>query len=261
MESPNTGNILQLEEKGFSSIPQTVNTQLSAGKITQVLLAGQSFRDIPPEITDCSNIKVLDLTEQRIQDPVGKECFDDSKGNFQVNPEIGRMTSLLELYLAGNALSSLPESLTNLRYLTTLDLKSNLLDTIPPCILGLHQLRRLQLCQNCITHIPVQIKNLRELAELSLEHNRLLIVPDEVSDLMKLKILTLRGNDLLYIPDFLRDSDRYEHISFDDDLQLGQRFDAVELKSSSKNHSIKSSNETKHQNGKLLFLLSLNTIA
>ncbi len=79
----------------------------------------------------------------------------------------------LELYLSRNRLSDLPESITNLSNLTTLDLSGNRLKNLPESITKLSNLTKLYLSENRLSNLPESITKLSNLTILNLNENGL----------------------------------------------------------------------------------------
>lgn len=99
--------------------------------------------------------------------------MDLSKNQLSELPyEIGRLTSLKELYLGGNGLRVLPSKFRNLRSLENLGPVSE------------------------STEQPVEIGNLKSLEFLYLSHNQLSELPPELDRLKNLKHLRVDGNPL-----------------------------------------------------------------
>jgi Leucine-rich repeat (LRR) protein len=115
------------------------------------------------------------------------------------------------LKLAGNQLTSLPESIRHWKKLRMLVLGSecsggNLLRELPGAIGELASLQELDLSHNQLARLPEAIGNLREsLRTLSLYHNRLEELPETIFTWTNLKSLNLARNRLTQLPDALLD--------------------------------------------------------
>ncbi len=114
--------------------------------------------------------------------------------------ELGKLTRLTQLALAGNDLSGpIPAELGNLTELSSLFLDRNDLSGPIPAELGkLTRLTQLALGGNDLSGpIPAELGNLTELFNLSLDGNDLSgPIPAELGKLTRLTSLTLFGNDL-----------------------------------------------------------------
>ena len=112
-------------------------------------------------------------------------------------PNLGKLTSLQEIYLHKNALTSAPD-LSSLSNLTHLGLSLNKLAS-PPTVSGLSSLVWLWLNNNALTS-PPDLSGLSSLTHLHLSDNKLTSPPD-VSGLSNLAWLDLQHNQLASAPD------------------------------------------------------------
>ncbi|KAG5653408.1 hypothetical protein H0H81_000695 [Sphagnurus paluster] len=79
-------------------------------------------------------------------------------------PSLGLPRHQIQLFLACNAISTLPLSMFYLQNLTVLSLRNNKITFIPPEIVGLKNLKNLNIAQNQIEYLP------SEMLQMSLEH-------------------------------------------------------------------------------------------
>ena len=122
-----------------------------------------------------------------------------------VPAEIGQLTSLAELWLDGNQLTSVPAEIGRLTSLTMLYLHNNQLTSVPAEIGQLAALKVLSLSGNQLTSVPAEIGQLTSLRELDLSGNRLTSVPANIGQLTALKQLNLSFNKLTRLPAAIRD--------------------------------------------------------
>ncbi|XP_059454475.1 probable LRR receptor-like serine/threonine-protein kinase At3g47570 [Corylus avellana] len=149
---------------------------------------------IPSYLSNCSTLSMVD--------------FD---GNFLSGPiptSLGHLKYLEGLFLGGNQLTGEPEnqelnilsSLSNCKFLTTLDLSHNPLDITLPDSIGNFSttLRTMSLTKSKIKgHIPMSIGSLKGLATLALEGNNLTgTIPSTVGGLEGLQRLLLGHNKI-----------------------------------------------------------------
>jgi Leucine-rich repeat (LRR) protein len=113
---------------------------------------------------------------------------------------IGNLRELRKLELRFNQLTVLPPEIGNLRSLKELDLQNNQLTSLPAEIGNLRELRKLDLFRNRLTSLPAEIGNLRELRKLDLFRNRLTSLPPEIGNIRELRELELRFNQLTVLP-------------------------------------------------------------
>src|SRR6266566_4256985 len=88
-------------------------------------------------------------------------------------PEIGRFTSLRELWLDGNQLSALPPEIGRLTSLQVLRLRKNQLSALPPEIGQLTSLHVLRVGGNQLKVLPPELGRLTWLQELDVHGNPL----------------------------------------------------------------------------------------
>ena len=117
-----------------------------------------------------------------------------------VPAEIGQLTSLAELWLDGNQLTSVPAEIGRLTSLTMLYLHNNQLTSVPAEIGQLAALKVLSLSGNQLTSLPAEIGQLTSLERLYLDGNQLTSVPVEIGQLTSMRELFLGGNQLTSLP-------------------------------------------------------------
>jgi hypothetical protein len=113
---------------------------------------------------------------------------------------IGNLRSLQYLYLERNHLSFLPGTIWNLTELIALSLYGNKLRSLPGTIGNLQSLQRLYLSSNQLLSLPDTIGDLKSLTYLILVSNMLSTLPDTISNLKSLKFLSLSSNKLSSLP-------------------------------------------------------------
>jgi Leucine-rich repeat (LRR) protein len=112
---------------------------------------------------------------------------------------IGSCNSLVELHLAGNQLSELPESFGGLENLEVLDLKGNSLESLPKSISGCLKLKKLDLSENGLIVVPESIGFCDMLTDINLSKNSIIkIEPYSIERLTNLVTLDMHQNKLKY---------------------------------------------------------------
>ena len=114
---------------------------------------------------------------------------------------IGDLKEIESLYARNNQLTSLPESIGNLSKLLTLNVRGNQLRSVPDSIWKLTQLRSLELGFNPLTTIASSIENLSQLRILNVSGNQLTSLPDTIGNLPNLVWLEVNFNQLTTLPE------------------------------------------------------------
>ena len=118
----------------------------------------------------------------------------------QVGCDNHTVSTVSHLFFPRLNITSLPESIGQLKSLEVLVLNDNLLTEIPPVIWKL-QLKLLDLSGNWLTSLPDAVEQLRSLKFLLLRSNQLVSLPDSIGQLRSLSDLDLRNNNLTRLPD------------------------------------------------------------
>ena len=148
---------------------------------TRLGLFGRGIKELPAEIGQLKNLRVLDLTGNQLT---------------RIPKELGKLTNLRELWLPRNQLTSVPTELGQLTNLTRLSLSGNQLTSVPKKLGQLTNLTGLNLSGNRLTSVPVELGQLTNLTQLYLSRNQLTSVPKELGQLTKLEGLYLSDNPL-----------------------------------------------------------------
>ena len=105
------------------------------------------------------------------------------------------------LFFSQLNITSLPESIGQLRSLEWLILSHNQLTEISPSIWELESLEMLDLSGNQLTSLSESVEQLRSLKSLFLGSNKLVSLPDSIGHLRSLSSLDLKNNSLTRLPD------------------------------------------------------------
>jgi Leucine-rich repeat (LRR) protein len=127
---------------------------------------------------------------------------------------IGNLRGLQVLQLDHNKLTSLPESIGNLTALWWLKANNNQLTALPESI-GNTALVVLDLSNNQLTSLPESIWNLTDLRGLHIDGNQLTSLPDSIGNLRNLSRLSVENNQLTSLPDSITDLKRIEIVRVD----------------------------------------------
>ena len=113
------------------------------------------------------------------------------------------MNSLKKLFLSGNKLRELPESLQCLQSLEELDASHNSLRMLPGGVGSLVNLIQLDLSHNQLRVLPEDLSGLRCLLRFDVENNVLTSLPDSLGQMVSLQLLSVSSNGLCVLPDVL----------------------------------------------------------
>ncbi|XP_044968006.1 putative receptor-like protein kinase At3g47110 isoform X2 [Hordeum vulgare subsp. vulgare] len=235
--TPSLGNltylqVLNLSSNGFSGQLPSLN-QLHELLILD--LSSNSFHGIIPDsITNCSNLKAMDLSRNMLEGPIPTKIgslynlldIDLSRNNLTgvipptisnatqllvinlrdnqlggiIPAELGRLSNIRYLIFGGNRLSGpIPPSIFNLTSLTVLDGYLNMLEMALPLDIGdtLPNLKSLTLGGSMLNgHIPASLGNATKLRVMDLSQNSLVGEIPTFGKLQSLNKLNLEYNKL-----------------------------------------------------------------
>ncbi|NER78030.1 MAG: GTP-binding protein [Leptolyngbya sp. SIO1D8] len=162
---------------------------------TELDLSGQGLTELSPEIGKLTQLETLILGqwEKKKRGPQGVEGFE------RINNEWLPLVS-------GNALTSLPAALGNLRHLKQLDISGNPLVTVPACIGKLTQLENLTAIRASLIEIPETLGQCPSLQSLDLRFNQITTIPEALAQSPSLQLLNLGNNQITIIPEVLAQS-------------------------------------------------------
>jgi len=120
--------------------------------------------------------------------------------------------SIDRLMITDSNLTTLPESIGNLKKLETVIIVRDNLTSIPYNIKYLTNLRILILNYNNIIRLPDTIGSLTNLQTLSIDNNNLIRLPESIGNLSNLKIIKLRYNRLTSLPDTIGNLQNLEEL-------------------------------------------------
>ena len=176
----------------------------------------EGFTEIPSVPTSCI---VFDQSD----------CFHDgdlavladiaeSNGIFNLDPLYlgsqnwlgGRLKRIQvgNYFQGGNVeLTSIPESISTLDSLTTLQVDKNNLTSLPDGVGGLSRLQLLIASNNSLESVPSSIGDLSQVWYLDLGYNNLETLPSSISNMTDLTYLYIFGNQLSSLPESMCDLD------------------------------------------------------
>lgn len=145
----------------------------------------------------------MDKALERIRQAVErgyKELDLSGLGLRQLPPALKKLTHLLDLNIAGNALSELPEWLGDFKELQTLRANENRVVRLSETLGQLRKLNFLDLSNNELTEVPLSFSNLKGLKHLYLRDNRLNALADVWAGLTRAQVVVLSDNSLRSLP-------------------------------------------------------------
>ena len=136
--------------------------------------------------------------------------------NGIVSPSIGKINTIVELYLDDNEISEFPAEVSQWTQIKILSLRKNFLVTLPfECSLW-NNLEYIDLRQNKIAFLPSSIGKWTELQVLLLGDNQIIDIPEDCKSFTKLKELNLYKNQLIEVPSSLEKMHSLEKLNLAD---------------------------------------------
>jgi len=196
---------LNLSGLGATSVPSAA---WETSDVLKLDLSKNSIEDLPNELSLCSSLQTLILSNNKIKKWPGMVVsslpslsslkLDNNPLAEILSTDLEALSKLEVLDLSGNA-SCLtePSVVSSLLRLQELYLRRMKLQEFPVGLLRLKQLRILNLSQNHLTTVPEGIKDFTALIELDLSDNNITSLPAELGLLEpNLQVLRLDGNPL-----------------------------------------------------------------
>ena len=125
----------------------------------------------------------------------------ENKRLTSLDPAIGQLKNLKELWLNNNQLQALPEEIRQLTSLKLLILTRNQLQALPTAIGQLKNLEKLYLDHNQLEALPTEIGQLKNLKKLWLQGSQLQALPTAVGKLTNLQELFLYNSQVQALPE------------------------------------------------------------
>ncbi|ERE89671.1 leucine-rich repeat and death domain-containing protein 1 [Cricetulus griseus] len=164
-------------------------TEPSAASSTSLLNRNEEKKNIPiseANIADVIPLSKLETPGTSISSET-KETEDYQKVRVpsgekltRLPEELTSMTQLKTLDISNNAIKEIPRNIGELRYLVSLHAYNNQISSLPPSFLSLKVLQHLDLRGNNLTALPSAIYSLMSLKEINFDDNPLLRPPVEV---------------------------------------------------------------------------------
>jgi len=180
-------------------------------KVKELDLSHNRLKVLPPELIKFKNLEELDIGENPELDlSASFEILSRFKSlkflslsdlNKPIPDDISKLTSLEELSLGRNDLTSIPEGVKKLTRLRELSLWRNNISTISLQPGDLPNLEEIEFMLNKFTAFPDDLSLLPNLKKISFYGNQISYVSPGIKKFLRLEELTLRGNKLSSLPE------------------------------------------------------------
>lgn len=180
--------------------------------LTGLAMGKGILEGIPDEITQCKNLKRLELLKM----------YDLKK----LPENIGQLQELEYIDLALTSMESLPESIGQLKKLKYLNVSSTNISAVPDSIGGCESLVFLDLHSTDITEIPDSVTKLKNLKDLDLGYTKTTALPEDIGALTGLVRLDLFGLDLRELPESAKDLTKLAYLNVYDNYNLDEVYKA-----------------------------------
>ena len=185
--------LFSYKNQNLNAFPEELRFQ---PQITNLNLSGNQIRKFPDWIGKLKSLKVLYLSDNKIEDLA----------------PIGELPNLTVLYLNNNKIKRLPKEISALTSLKRLFLNVNQIVEIPHYINCLTSLEQLQLDHNRIETIHQNIGLLKQLEVLRMSSNSIRELPETISNLIKIKGLDISNNEIIELPENIGKMSHLEHL-------------------------------------------------
>ena len=178
------GESLEISDsKALMSPKKPIELKTSKEKIEEFI----SFRDTKISFYEADVLKELETILDKSFNLI-KKVSDNTNLGFTV-----KNSSIKDLVIRNFNITSVPNSIGDLKSLEELYLDNNNLGNLPNTIGNLTSLKILNLGNNSIKTLPESVGNLKSLQKLYLDNNLISILPETVEHLSSLQLLTF-GN-------------------------------------------------------------------
>lgn len=178
--------------------------------MVKVDLSNNIISEIPDDIAALANMttfkirknNVCEVSEALFSTCIGLVHLDlSSNAITHLSPKLGQLTMLSELFINGNKLTALPDSVCDCTRLTVLEAADNRLEVLPTDIGRLQHLIRASFANNRISCIPNSLCAISSLQDLDIKKNNITFLPD-LRQLSSLIVFEATDNKLNEYPSF-----------------------------------------------------------
>jgi hypothetical protein len=181
-------NEMNLQLMGLREVPREV---LKVAGIQQLRLDQNQHLEFPQGIP--SELRSLKLLSVR------NCCFTELPDNISI------LAKLETLDLQENKLNEIPLTVSRLKRLARLDLSKNRIYRMRPGLGALERLEYVNIDGNCISDLPVDLSSCKSLKTLNCARNRLRVLPLEYCSMLSIRRLNIENNRLLAVPPAIKE--------------------------------------------------------
>ncbi|TGZ64578.1 hypothetical protein CRM22_006302 [Opisthorchis felineus] len=213
-----------VESNQLSSLPNEL--LLSLPNLVNITLSRNHFTDFPTggpgQFKNCISSRISSSRNMSYGRTLSYRMTTTAYGFRFPSPvsDLHHWSSVVELNLGSNRLTSLPAEIGELQHLEVLELNFNQLRVLPDEITKLSKLRILGLDSNELESLPEDLSGLVSLQELNVLSNRLTTFPRSVENLPKLKVIKAGENDIQRLPAELGNMSALQELHLNDNLNL-----------------------------------------
>jgi Leucine-rich repeat (LRR) protein len=160
------------------------------------------LKEPPADIINGKNSSKLTYNYMRgVFNAMSTNCITLEGFGLQFIPDPAlNLTTLDTIMLGKNRISTLPDTISRLRYLRKLSLKQNVITRLTSSLAKLTCLQILILTDNKLTTFDPVLLDIVSLKNLSLDKNQIMSVPERIDRLSNLLALIVSGNPISRIP-------------------------------------------------------------
>eukprot|EP01112_Ceratiomyxa_fruticulosa_P011838 TRINITY_DN324_c0_g3_i1.p1 TRINITY_DN324_c0_g3~~TRINITY_DN324_c0_g3_i1.p1 ORF type:complete len:768 (+),score=115.97 TRINITY_DN324_c0_g3_i1:217-2520(+) len=184
---------------GISNLPATIGMFTS---LTSLVLSSHHFTHIPPEIGNLKKLRYLAISGARVLNRTLPSSQHLSSTLHSIPEEITQLPLLETLNLSFNRIHTLPPTIYKLSSLVKLNVSENNLEDLPESLGLMTKLQRLDVSHNNLKELPSSMNGLHSLYKFKAAHNKITGFPAGFFEGLKsLEHLDLQENCLHEIPE------------------------------------------------------------
>ncbi|XP_078582502.1 uncharacterized protein LOC144865559 [Branchiostoma floridae x Branchiostoma japonicum] len=175
------------KKEGAKDDPWTDTYLRSQMKETELNLSQKLLEEIPPAVFRIKEVEILDVSDNPV---------------ISIQPDIASLSNLKELKAAGCPIADVSGAISMCAHLSKMDFSRNpLISTLPETMMRLRYLTCVAISDCKLKSLPDNLTRLSTVETLDLSKNELTTLPAEISGLMQLKVLILNNNAFESIPE------------------------------------------------------------